>query len=129
MSENFITKDSGQRREFSTGSLRDVAVGKGRYDLLPSLCIRRLAGLYERGAEKYGDSNWKKGQPLSSTVNSMLRHAFQYLEGDRSEDHLAAIAWNSFTLMWTESMLEQNKLPIELGDLMDRPIVLKDGGG
>ena len=28
-------KDSGQRREFETGSVRDVAEGKGRCDLLP----------------------------------------------------------------------------------------------
>ena len=28
----YITKDSGQRREFVTGSRRDVADGKGRYD-------------------------------------------------------------------------------------------------
>ncbi len=126
MTEEFTTKDSGQRREFSTGSRRDVATGKGRFDLLPSLCIRRMAGLYERGAVKYGDDNWKKGQPLSSTVNSMLRHAFQYVEGDRSEDHLAAVAWNAFTLMWTEAKLEEGMLPKELGDLLDRPVILKN---
>ena len=28
-------KDSGNRREFSTGAVRDVADGKGRCDLLP----------------------------------------------------------------------------------------------
>lgn len=39
MAEQFITKDSGERREFSTGSKRDIATGKGRYDLLPVLCI------------------------------------------------------------------------------------------
>lgn len=120
MSE-FITKDSGDRREFPTGSRRDVAAGKGRYDLLPPLCLRRLAQLYERGAAKYGDHNWQKGQPLSSTVSSMMRHACQFIEGDRSEDHLAAVAWNAFTLMWTEAMIEAGKLPKELADLPDRP--------
>ena len=28
-------KDSGQRRTFETGSVRDVSEGKGRCDLLP----------------------------------------------------------------------------------------------
>lgn len=28
-------KDSGERREFSTGAVRDIAEGKGRCDLLP----------------------------------------------------------------------------------------------
>ena len=114
----FITKDSGERRVFSTGSQRDVREGKGRYDLLPPECIRRLALLYERGAVKYGDHNWKKGQPLSSTLDSLLRHAFQYAEGDRTEDHLSAVAWNAFTLMWTEDKIAKGALPKELADLL-----------
>jgi len=113
----YTTKDSGQRRVFPTGSQRDVREGKGRYDLLPPACIRRLAQLYERGAKKYGDHNWQKGQPLSSTTDSMLRHAFQYLEGDRTEDHLAAVAWNAFALMYTEEQIEAGKLPKELKDV------------
>lgn len=28
-------KDSGNRREFSSGAVRDIAEGKGRCDLLP----------------------------------------------------------------------------------------------
>ena len=30
-----VIKDSGNRREFSTGAVRDMAEGKGRCDLLP----------------------------------------------------------------------------------------------
>ena len=30
-------KDSGQRREFETGAVRDMAEGKGRFDLMPLL--------------------------------------------------------------------------------------------
>lgn len=32
-------KDSGARREFGTGAVRDVADGKGRCDLMPLMCI------------------------------------------------------------------------------------------
>lgn len=35
-------KDSGNRREFSTGAVRDVADGKGRCDLLPLVTIGEM---------------------------------------------------------------------------------------
>ena len=53
--------DSGERQEFSTGSVRDTRKGKGRFDLLPPKAIRRLAVHFESGAIKYGDRNWEKG--------------------------------------------------------------------
>jgi hypothetical protein len=37
-------KDSGTRREFSTGAVRDIAEGKGRCDLLPLDVVGLLAG-------------------------------------------------------------------------------------
>lgn len=114
---DFITKDSGERVEFPTGSSRDVETGKGRYDLLPPLAIRRLAKLYERGAKKYGDHNWRKGQPMSRVLSSLLRHAFQFAEGDGSEDHLAAVVWNACGLMYVSEMIERGVLPAELNDL------------
>jgi len=110
-------KDSGERREFSTGSVRDVRKGKGRFDLIPPCSLRRLAKHYENGAHKYGDRNWEKGQPLSSYVDSMLRHGQDYLSGDRSEDHLAAIAWNAFAIMFTEELIRLEKLPSEFNDM------------
>lgn len=110
-------KDSGERREFSTGSVRDVRIGKGRYDLIPPVALRRLAQHYENGAIKYGDRNWEKGQPLSSYADSMLRHCQDYLGGCRSEDHLAAISWNAFAIIFTESMLRAGKLPPEFNDM------------
>ena len=34
-------KDSGKRREFETGAVRDIQEGKGRCDLMPHLkCLR-----------------------------------------------------------------------------------------
>lgn len=37
-------KDSGNRREFSTGAVRDVADGKGRCDLLPLAQVGEIVG-------------------------------------------------------------------------------------
>lgn len=37
-----MIKDSGERREFETGALRDMAEGKGRFDLAPIRILGRL---------------------------------------------------------------------------------------
>jgi hypothetical protein len=120
MSDDFITKDSGQRRVFETGSVRDSRKGKGRFDLIPAYPLKRLAQLYERGAEKYADNNWQKGQNLANYLDSAMRHLNDYRDGDRSEDHLIAVAWNIFAYVWTERAIEQGKLPASLGDV-DKP--------
>jgi hypothetical protein len=114
----FSTLDTGRREDFSTGSRRDTREGKGRFDLIPTLPLRRLADLYERGAVKYGDRNWQKGQPLMRAVDSLLRHANKLVAGEPTEDHAAAIAWNAFTFMWTLAEVEAGRLP---ADLDDRP--------
>ena len=98
----FTTKDSGKRQAFDSGMVRDTQDGKPRFDLIPVESLRRLADLYARGAEKYDDDNWKKGQPYSRAYASLFRHLIQWREGDRSEDHMAAVAWNAFALMFYE---------------------------
>lgn len=112
-----VTKDSGTRRAFSTGSQRDAATGKGRYDLVSPLALLRLALLYERGAEKYDARNWEKGQPQSVYLDSAMRHLQKHLAGWRDEDHLAACAWNVFCMMHQEE--QRDRLPAELFDLPD----------
>lgn len=66
------------------------------------LGILRLAKLYERGAAKYGDRNWEKGQPLDRYLDSALRHFNAYRAGDKSEDHLIATVWNIIGYLWTK---------------------------
>lgn len=117
MSEEFVTLDSGKREEFNTGSRRDTQDGKPRYDLIPVSSLKRLAGLYARGADKYGDHNWAKGQPFSRTLASLLRHVYAWQEGERTEDHLAAVAWGAFALMYYEDRIEAKRLPTELNDI------------
>lgn len=89
-------------RVFSTGACRNVADGKGRYDLIPPCSIRRLAQRSELGAKEHGDNNWKKGVPNYSLFDSAFRHLMQAMNGEKDEDHLAACAWNVFALMWNE---------------------------
>lgn len=111
------TKDSGRREEWDTGSRRDTREGKGRYDLLSPVSIRRLAGVMERGAAKYGDRNWEKGQPLSRYLDSALRHTFQVLEGKTDEDHAGQAAWNLMAFIHTQEKIAGGELPAELDDL------------
>ena len=35
--------DSGERQQYATGAVRDLATGKGRYDLISPIALRRLA--------------------------------------------------------------------------------------
>lgn len=112
----FVTRDSGARQEFDTGSRRDTREGKGRFDLIPTAPLRRLAGLYERGAAKYGDRNWERGQPLMRYVDSAMRHLTELVAGEPTEDHAAAVAWNLFSYMATLEAIQAGRLPASLDD-------------
>ena len=124
-----IIKDSGERREFDTGSVRDVRTGKGRFDLLPPAAMTRLAQHFERGAVKYGDNNWRKGQPLSTFIDSAARHINAVTALAHDEDHATAAAWNMLAFVQTVCDIEADTLPISLDDIgwFDAPIQFKEG--
>lgn len=114
--KKFVTKDSGLKQEFDTGARRDDQGDKTRYDLIPTICLKRLADLYARGAVKYGEFNYQKGMPFKRVYASLFRHLMAWREGEDTEDHLSAIAWNAFALMFYEEMIEQGKLDKKLDD-------------
>jgi hypothetical protein len=104
--------------QFTSGALRSDSSGKGRYDLISVHGIHRLAKHYENGVKsKYPPRNWERGLSMSRYVEAILRHTFCYLGGDRSEDHLAAIAWNAFCLMDHEERIERGLLSDQVNDL------------
>ena len=110
-------QDSGERSEFDTGAVRDRQAGKGRYDLLSPIAMRRMARHFENGAAKYSDRNWEKGMPLSRYLDSALRHIFAILEGKTDEDHAAAAEWNMHCFMHTQEKIVSGALPEALDDL------------
>jgi hypothetical protein len=126
MAKKYELKDSGTRTNFSTGAVRDAQEGKGRMDLLPARAILAVAKIFEAGAKKYGDNNWRKGIPLSRYMDSGLRHAMKYLRGDRDEDHLTQAIWNLLCLSETQGMIEEGLLPPELNDLQYNPLEIQD---
>lgn len=109
-----MIKDSGERREFETGSVRDAQSGKGRFDLIPYLPQELLAKHYEEGIGKYGERNWEKGQPLKVFLDSALRHLSKFASGARDENHLSAAVWNIYGYQWTENEIIEGRLPFSL---------------
>ena len=93
--------DSGTRREFETGSVRDMAEGKGRMDLLPWAAIMEVSKHCENGCKKYGEHNVDLGQKTSVLGDSAARHLAKWMEGWTDEPHLLAAAWN---LLWAIQM-------------------------
>jgi len=94
---DFITKDSGERVEFSSGMRRDSSKGKPSYDLIPLFALKRWAELLERGASKYGRSNWtlaNSPEEYRRFRSSAMRHFMQYLAGEEDEDHYSAVLFN-----------------------------------
>lgn len=106
-------KDSGERRTFSTGAVRDMVEGKGDMVSIPWESILRLSRHYEAGAKKYERWNFRKGIPVSSFLDSATRHLAKYLCGEDDEDHLSAAAFNILGAMLMENTCpEMQDLPL-----------------
>lgn len=124
-SNDYILKDSGIRKIFSTGANRDLSSGKGRFELLPPATLRALAIHFEKGCQKYGDRNWEKGIPVSRFTDSAIRHLLQFLDGCNDENHLIAALWNITCGYETILRTQKDVLPKELYDL-PRKVTLPD---
>jgi hypothetical protein len=111
-------KDSGSRREFSTGAVRDAGgIEKGRPSLRPVHAIRRLDLHMGQGAKKYSARNWELGIPLSVFYESCQNHLDKLLAGYIDEDHAAAALWNIACFIETEHRIKVGVLPFELDDM------------
>ena len=109
-------KDSGERRHFPTGAVRDMSSGKGDMASIPWEAILRLSVHYENGANKYERWNFRKGIPVSSFIDSACRHLAKYQCGMDDEDHLAAAAFNVLGAMLMENTFEEMQdLPARKG--------------
>lgn len=110
----YITKDSGERVEFDSGMRRDIQDGKPRYDLIPTFMLKRLAELYARGSEKYGERNWQLAnseEELQRFRASAWRHFVQYMNGEVDEDHASAVFFNIIAIEYLKNKLYNNSTP------------------
>lgn len=98
MSE-YITLDSGERQSFETGMVRDTQDGKPRIDLISPFFLKRLGMLLARWAMKYSARNRELWCDFQRLTSSMMRHATQWMEWDKSEDHLSAVCFNAMAII------------------------------
>jgi hypothetical protein len=128
MSDNFTVKDSGKRENFNTGAVRDTSDGKPRPDLISPFFLKRLGIHMGKGAKKYSAHNWAKGIPNSRCYESCMRHLMQFAMGDRTEDHLAAAAFNIMAMIHNEEVSADNVDFVEKSGavgLVDMPVFVK----
>lgn len=94
----FIVKDSGQRKQFDGGFVRDVTDDKVDYTLIQDgPMYDRWAIHLTKGAAKYGKRNWLKASDQEAYERfreGFARHARQVMRGDIDEDHKAACFFN-----------------------------------
>lgn len=91
-------KDSGQRQEFESGMVRDVATDKIDYSLvLDGPMFERWAVHLTKGAKKYSARNWMLAagqEEYDRFRQSALRHFLQWYRSETDEDHAAAVYFN-----------------------------------
>lgn len=61
-----------------------------RFDLIDGRAMFEMAKVLHEGAEKYGADNWRL-IGISDHLNHLLMHAYAYMSGDQSDDHLSHI--------------------------------------
>lgn len=94
----FVVKDSGERKTFESGMVRDTTTDKTDYSLvLDGPMFERWAKHLTLGAKKYSSRNWMKAEgqaELDRFRESAFRHFVQWFRGDIDEDHGAAVMFN-----------------------------------
>jgi hypothetical protein len=61
-----------------------------RFDLIDGSAIFEMAKVLSEGAKKYGAENWRNID-VSDHMNHLIAHAYAYLSGDRTDEHLSHI--------------------------------------
>jgi hypothetical protein len=101
-------------REFETGAKRDSDDKEDYVETISYLALKRFAEYMTKMASKYGRGNWRKGIPIESYEQSLMRHLQKYLANKYDNaglevdvDHLSAALFNLQGLLHEE---EKNKI-------------------
>jgi Domain of unknown function (DUF5664) len=78
---------------------------KPRYDLITAEFLKSLGETLDHGAKEYGELNWQKADErfAKDAINHLLEHVYNFISGDRSEDHLSHAAVNLMFIQWYNS--------------------------
>lgn len=95
---DFIIKDSGERKQFDSGMVRDVTDDKINWSLIADgPMLKRWAVHLTKGALKYDARNWMKAEgsaELDRAKESAFRHFMSWFYGETDEDHASACYFN-----------------------------------
>jgi hypothetical protein len=69
----------GEQQKQEPGKKHDA--GKPRTELLPWPALFEVAKVLTKGAEQYGDWNWRKGMSYSRLIGAALRHIGAWADG------------------------------------------------
>jgi len=82
---------------------------KLRWDLAPWKAFEKVVEVITKGAQKYGEDNWKL---INSEVfdAAMMRHYVSYKNGERYDNqwnltHLSHFVCNAIFLLWKEELI------------------------
>ena len=122
MKKELTTDYDCEMMEYEGGAMRSDTADKGRFDLIPTNILFRVAKVYQRGGNKHGDRNWEKGFPICRAIDSAIRHLLQFQLKMKDEDHAAQAIWNVFAAAHLEEMVEEGVLDPKWDD---RPVYEK----
>ena len=109
----FTIKDSGKRKEFNSGMVRDIEDDKIDYLLIrDGSMFKRWAIHVTKGAKKYARQNWMKAsgeEELLRFKKSASRHFEQWLNGEIDEDHASAVFFNINGAEYVKEKLNDSK--------------------
>lgn len=93
--------DGEVRMVSETGGAKGVK--PEQYQSLPVKALRELAEHYAKGAQKYGDHNFRRGYEWSKSYSALLRHLLAFwggedLDPETGSKHVTAVAWHALAL-------------------------------
>lgn len=110
--------NENENKVFESGAQRSIGNKEDYVETISFLALKRYAEYMTSQQERYGRGNWRKGIPIESYEQSLMRHLQKYFsnkyDGTNVEpdvDHLAAAWFNLQGLMHEEEKL---KMMIEI---------------
>jgi hypothetical protein len=115
---DFRVIDTGDKKEFASGMVRNAATGKIEYDrVFEGPLFERWAAHLTKGAAIYpdredGSANWTLANGPAELIRfrkSAVRHFIQAMRGDDDEDHFAAVCFNLNGMLYVRSRMESSE--------------------
>jgi len=105
------------KRIFKTGAVRDLDDTKPDFiEAISWTAFRKFGEYMTSKKSRYGSGNFKKGIPIESYEQSLVRHLQKYFENkyeegkqEINEDHLSAMVFNIFGILHEQERIIKNE--------------------